>query len=161
MGLVLQHSRGLASALASDNSKIEQGQLRYELDTLRFKFGDGGLWNATDYVGTSPKHTSTDAITADAGQAQGGSPITTDLARITTVGTAGDSVTLRAAVVGEVQVVVNDAAANKARVFPASGDDLGAGSNTKMTIDLAAGEMATFFCFVANIWRGTVGRRIT
>jgi len=88
-------------------------------------------------------------LTADVGSAQGSGVITSSYNVYTTVGTAGDAATLPAtAIVGTIVVIKNDAAANAMDVFPASGDDLGAGANTALS--LAAGKGAMFLCTVAN-----------
>lgn len=60
-------------------------------------------------------------ITADVGQAQGGSPITANIAEIATCANANDSVTLPAAVAG-LQVIVTNHGVAAADVFPAAGD---------------------------------------
>ena len=88
-------------------------------------------------------------LTADAGSAQGGLPLTASYNEISTVGTTGDSATLYAAQAGIKQTVMNNGA-NSMDIFPASGDDLGAGANT--AVALAAGNNITYFAIDATNW---------
>lgn len=91
-----------------------------------------------------------DGLTASASQTQvGGTPITTDRANFTTVGTAGDSATLDAAIPGKTRLVFNNGA-NAMAVFPASGEDLGAGTDTSVSV--AAGSMGIFYSITAGEW---------
>ncbi len=88
-------------------------------------------------------------ITADIGSIQGGYPLTHTFNVITTSGTAGDAVTLPASFkAGTLVFIKNSAAANAVDVFPALGDDLGAGANTAAA--LAAGNTICYVAMVAN-----------
>jgi hypothetical protein len=88
-------------------------------------------------------------LTADTGSSQGDGAIISTYNVYTTVGTAGDCATLPAtAKVGTLVVIKNDAAANAMDIFPASGDDLGEGADTALS--LAAGKGAMFICTVAD-----------
>ena len=88
-------------------------------------------------------------ITADVGSVQGGYPLSSSFNVIDTSGTAGDSVTLPAVFsAGTLIFIKNGAAANAVDVFPASGDDLGAGANTAAA--LAAGAGILYIATVAN-----------
>lgn len=87
--------------------------------------------------------------TADVGSAQGGLPITTDIIEISTVGTTGDSTTLPSAEVGLEIFIINNGA-NACDVFPASGDNLGAGVDTASS--LAAGNNITYVAYDATNW---------
>ena len=74
--------------------------------------------------------------------------------RVTTVGTAGDSVKLPATVanvsIGSI-VVANGAAVNSANVFPQTGDQINAlGANVAFAI--AAGKTANFYSAGAGQW---------
>lgn len=81
--------------------------------------------------------------TAHVGSSQGDGAITGSYNVFSTVGTAGDAATLPAVFSsGTLVYIKNDAAANAMDVFPASGDDLGEGTNTALSI--AAGTSATF-----------------
>ncbi len=90
------------------------------------------------------------AVTAFAGGGQGSATaLIHSYNIITTVATAGDSVRLPAVfAVNSLVYVKNDDAAESADVFPASGDDLGAGVNT--AVALAAGESLTFIGTVVD-----------
>lgn len=81
--------------------------------------------------------------------------------RITTVGTAGDSVRLPPAQAGGQIVIANDAAANAANVFPSSqaqggasgGDRINAlAQNAAFSLTVALGP-TIFYCFSAGTWR--------
>ncbi len=87
-------------------------------------------------------------VTAFAGGGQGSATaLTQSYNVITVVATAGDSVRLPDTFrVSSLVYIKNDDAAEAADVFPASGDDLGAGLNT--AVSLAAGESLTFIATV-------------
>ena len=93
-----------------------------------------------------------DSLTAKAGGGQlAGPTINRMLNRITTVATAGDSVTLPASARGLSITVVNAASANSMNVFPFTGDAVNAlGANTAFA--LAAGKTATFYCTAVGQW---------
>ena len=78
-------------------------------------------------------------LVADVGSVQGGQVLTSSFNVIDTSGTAGNAVTLPSSFnKGTVIFIKNGAAANSIDVFPALGDDLGAGANT--AVALAAGK---------------------
>jgi len=88
-------------------------------------------------------------LTADAGSSQGDGVITSSYNVYSTVGTAGDAATLPSAFgMGRIVYIKNDAAVNSMDVFPASGDDAGAGANTAVAV--AAGDFAVFMATVDN-----------
>jgi hypothetical protein len=87
--------------------------------------------------------------TADVGSAQGGLPITTGIIEISTVGTIGDSTTLPTAAAGIIVRIINNGA-NACDVFPASGDNAGAGVDT--AVSLAAGANITYVAYDATNW---------
>jgi hypothetical protein len=105
----------------------------------------------TGYAGQYPTLSYTNGITAHAGGGQGSAvPLTTVINRVTTVGTAGDSVVMPASAPG-MQIMVANAAANSMNVFPASGDAINAlGANAAYA--LAAGKTATLYCANAGQW---------
>jgi hypothetical protein len=88
-------------------------------------------------------------ITADTGSAQGGSPLTNDLNEISTCANAGDSVTLPTAVAGLRVTIINNGA-QACDVFPASGDNLGAGVDAAAS--LASGSNITYAAYDATNW---------
>ena len=88
-------------------------------------------------------------ITASTTQSQGQGALTKDINEISTVGTANDVVTLPAAEAGLEIFIINNGA-NLLQIFPASGDDLGAGVNASTT--LAPGSNATFVSYDATNW---------
>jgi len=88
-------------------------------------------------------------LTADVSSIQGGGVILSSYNVFTTVGTAGDAATLPAVFTpGTVIYIKNDAAANAMDIFPASGNDLGEGGDTALS--LAAGESVTFLATAAD-----------
>lgn len=110
----------------------------------------GQTWNGQLYG----QNMAQDNITAHATGGQANAvPITGPMARITIVGTAGDSVVLPLSARGMEIVVVNDAAANAANVFPAVGDAINAlGANTAFSLTVAAGP-TIFYCYSNGLWR--------
>jgi hypothetical protein len=95
-----------------------------------------------------------DNITAHAGGGQANAypiPGTVQIARVTVVASAGDSVILPASAPGLEITVVNAAAANSMNVFPAVGDAINAlGANTAFAV--AAGKTCTFYCATSGQW---------
>lgn len=90
-------------------------------------------------------------ITAGTTQTQvGATALTADVSRISTCANANDGVRLPTAVVGMRKVVINDGA-QTAKVWPASGDNLGAGVDTATT--QATTVVNTYYCYAANTWR--------
>lgn len=89
-------------------------------------------------------------ITANVAQTQGTPALTGEYNRITTCANAGDSVTFPTALAGKTVIVTNDGA-NSAQLYPYSGDDLGAGVNTP--VSLAAGASTYYICLDATNWR--------
>lgn len=87
-------------------------------------------------------------LTADIGSSQGDGVITSSYNVYSTVGTAGDAATLPAVFGSGIRIFVKNDGAESMDVFPASGDDAGAGADTAIAI--AAGSSATFIGTVAN-----------
>jgi len=82
-------------------------------------------------------------LTAGTTQTQGGGlALTAQINDITTVANANDAVVLAGFTKGSKQTVYNNGA-NILQVFPASGDDLGAGLNTSTTVDVGQVLVAT------------------
>ena len=90
-------------------------------------------------VQTNEEHV---GLTASVTQTQaGGLALLSSYNEIATVGTTGDALTAFAVAVGNRLVVINNGA-NDLQLFPAVGDDFGAGVDTAITI--AAGELGIF-----------------
>ena len=88
-------------------------------------------------------------LTAHTDSSQGAGVILSSYNVYITVASAGDAATLPAvAPVGTLVTIKNDAAANAMDVFPASGDDLGEGADTALS--LVAGKGAIFLCVSAD-----------
>lgn len=94
----------------------------------------------------------TNAITAFATGGQTNAVLlTSSYNRVTTVGTAGDSVKLPAAVAGSRVFVFNKAAANSLNVFPSTGGKINALS-TNAAYAVAATKGVQFLCMVDGTW---------
>lgn len=72
-------------------------------------------------------------ITANPVQTQGNTPLFSSYNEISVAANTGDVVTLPAAFVGQIVTVVNNGA-NDVAIFPASGEDLGAGVDTSVAL---------------------------
>lgn len=96
------------------------------------------------------KRSVTAGITAFATGGQGSATqLTSDINEISTCATAGDSVKMPTAEAGLLVVVINNGAAS-CDVFPASGDNLGAGVDT--AVALANGSNVTYVCYNSTNW---------
>ncbi len=94
------------------------------------------------------------SISASTTQTQGNGSLTRDYNNVTTVTNVNDVVTLPAALASRFCIVRN-AGANILQVFPASGDDLGAGVNTSITV--SPGAHCTWFAIDATTWHQLEG----
>lgn len=96
------------------------------------------------------------ALTAHAGGGQASAlQLAREVNRVTTVGSAGDSVKLPVSVAGMQVVVINAAAANAMDVFPSSGEQINAlGADTALSV--AANSTVLFVCAVAGQWNTIV-----
>lgn len=95
-------------------------------------------------------------VTAATGSAQGDGPITAYVTQVTTVGTAGDCLTLPVAVPGRQYIVANHAASNAMDLFPASGDRINK-ETANAAISLAAGEGAVCTAVDTTYWLCVIG----
>jgi len=91
----------------------------------------------------------TASITASTTQTQGQQPLTMDYNQVSVCANANDVVTLPTAAAG-MQVVVTNSGAQTLQIFPASGDNLGAGVDTSTT--LATNKSAIFQAYDATNW---------
>ena len=119
-----------------------------------------GLWQCesvgTGFVGNLPTVSSTNGITAFATGGQASAVLlTTVINRVTTVGTAADSVKMPAAVAGLQMTVTNAAAANSMNLFPNTGDQINAGG-ANAAYAIAAGKTAQLTCAVAGQWHAVL-----
>lgn len=113
-----------------------------------------GLWycEGNGFSGSFTTFSYKDAITAFAGGGQASAVLlTTHFNRVTTVGTAADSVKLPPALPGMFMAVINAAAANSMNVFPSSGEGINALANDA-AFAMAANKAALFVCTVAGKW---------
>lgn len=111
----------------------------------------GNLTLSGNYIASA-----VNALTAHAGGGQGSATaLTKQINRVTTVGTAGDSVILPAATAGLAITVINAAAANAMDVFPQSGEVINAlAADTALSV--AANKTVIFFCAVNGTWNSVV-----
>ncbi len=80
---------------------------------------------------------------------QGDGPLTSRVNEVATVGVANDAVTMPAALPGLLITVINNGA-NILEIWPAAGDNLGAGVNVAVT--LAAGTNVTYQAVDTTNW---------
>jgi hypothetical protein len=95
------------------------------------------------------------AITAGTTQTQAGATaLTSETNNISTCGTASDCVKLPSAVAG-MRIIIRNSGAQVAAIWPASGDDLGAGVNTVSATTLATGKTVQYDAIDATNWKET------
>lgn len=94
-------------------------------------------------------HGTTAGITASTTQTQGNGALTSSVNEVSTVANANDTVTLPTAAAGAIVRIFNNGA-NTLKIFPASGDNLGAGVDTSTT--LAAGSNVSYVAYDATNW---------
>jgi len=100
-------------------------------------------------VGDNPAST-TSGITASTTQTQGQGLLTSELNQVATVGNPNDVVTLTTASIGLRRVVINDGA-NNLQIFPNTGDNVGAGVN--ISVVLQVNETVVFVAYDATNWK--------
>lgn len=88
-------------------------------------------------------------ITASTTQTQGNGALLSSKNEVSTVATTNDTVTLPTASAGLDCIIINNGA-NTLQIFPASGDDLGAGVDTATT--LAAGSTVRYLAWDSTNW---------
>jgi len=91
----------------------------------------------------------TAGITASTTQTQGQGALTSEINEVATCANVNDTVTLPTAVAGRRVTVINNGA-QTLQIFPASGDNLGAGVDTATT--LAAGSVVTYVAYNSTNW---------
>ncbi len=102
------------------------------------------------FTGSAGIALSTNAgLTASTNQIQGQGALTAQVNQISTVANNDDTVTLPAASAGVVLEIINDGA-ETLQIFPASGDDLGLGTNTAE--ELQANERVAFVAYNDTNW---------
>lgn len=101
--------------------------------------------------GVIPQWDTTAGITASVTQTQGNGALISAYSEISTVANVNDTVTLPSAKEGSTITIINNGA-NTLQIFPASGDNLGAGLNTATTIAIT--EMVVFKAYDTTNWRG-------
>lgn len=120
-----------------------QGSITYMEDEDRFDVDN-------DFkIGRYLYESVTAGITAGTTQSQGQQALVTSINEVATVGNANDVVTMPTAVAGLRVTIINNGA-NTLQIFPASGDNLGAGVDTSVT--LVAGSNVTFVAYDDTNW---------
>ena len=89
-------------------------------------------------------------ITASTTQATGNGILTAQINNVSTVANEDDVVTLPDAAVGQEIEIINNGA-NKLQIFPASGEDAGAGVNVSRYLNI--GFSVKLVCFNGSAWR--------
>ena len=136
---------GDTTRIVSNNNPIKIGDGSLVVKTN----GDVLVENNFIVNGFNKKSTSTGITAMNAG-VQGDEPLTADINEISTVVTAGDAVTLPSAESGmEIFIINNDV--NQLKIWPASGDDAGAGVDTSVT--LASGSTVTYVAYNNTNWK--------
>ena len=102
-----------------------------------------------------PASISQNGITASTSSDQTGLKLLYRSYRVTTVGTAGDSLVLPAAIAGQSMSIKNAAAANSMDVFPAVGEFINALS-VNVAFAMPANTSAIFRCFVNGTWETNI-----
>lgn len=137
-GMVDPRSPGVAAPIGSVYTR-DNGQLFRKLST-----GNTG-WTELPSV-----RTVTAGITASTTQTQaGGVALTAEVNEVSVCANANDAVTLPSAIAGLPCLVINNGA-QTVQVFPASGDNLGAGVDTSTTI--VAGSRKLFQAYDTTNW---------
>lgn len=88
-------------------------------------------------------------LTASTTQTQGQGALTAEVNEVSTVANANDTVTLTAATAGRFQIIINNGV-NTLQIFPASGDNLGAGVDASTTLE--PNEVVDFVAYDATNW---------
>jgi len=96
------------------------------------------------------RQTVTSGITASTTQTQGQQPLTTDVNEVSTVANANDVVTMPTATSYSRTITIINNGANTLQIFPASGDNLGAGVDTSVT--LASGSNVRYTNYNTTNW---------
>lgn len=99
--------------------------------------------------GLNSPQTTTSGITASTTQTQGNGALVSAVNEVSTVGSANDTVTLPPALAGTVITIINNGA-NTLQIFPASGDNLGAGLDTSRTLE--SNESIIYVAYDATNW---------
>jgi len=102
-------------------------------------------------------HPTDGAKTASTTQTQGFGAITTEIVNVSVCANANDTVTLPTAKAGIYCYIFNNGA-QTLRIFPASGDNLGAGVDTATT--LAAAKQSLFIAYDATNWQKVTGANL-
>ena len=118
--------------------------------TIEFKDAEPGIKISGD-VGFYRTVSAT--ITASTTQTQGQQPLVRDINEVSICANVNDTVTLPTAIAGGNCLVINNGA-QTLQVFPASGDNLGAGLNTATTI--VAGSRKLFIAYDTTNWEPVI-----
>jgi hypothetical protein len=114
-----------------------------------------GFKNPNGRITYFPAGQADNAITASTASDNSGIQLNYRNSRVTTVGTAGDSVVLPPAKAGMSMTVANNAAANSMDVFPTVGESINALSvNTALAV--AANKVVQFTCAVDGLWNSNL-----
>lgn len=134
------------------------GDIRQALNAVLQQFGQPGLDPTANFPNQPTKGgyffnaPAQDGLTATAGGGQSGAlQLTGGIVRVTTVGTAADSVALPKSVAGAWCVLINAAASNAMQVFGVSPDTIN-GVATGTGVSQVHASAALYVCPVAGKW---------
>jgi len=96
------------------------------------------------------EHDTNAGLTASTTQTQGQGALTTEVNEVATVANTDDTVTLPVAAAGRMVTIINNGA-NDLQIFPASGDNLGAGVDNATSLEF--NETVTFVAYDATNWK--------
>ena len=119
-----------------------------------------GVWNFNGGAATNIFHSLTTGVQA-AGTTQGtATALTKHINNVTVVATNQDGVKLPSAVAGMKVVIINKDATDPLKVWPATGDDLGAGVNAVSGVTILAGASRTYYAIDDTYWIGLAGQTV-
>lgn len=147
-GAVTQNSLALVSGATVGTTLAVTGATTLTGGVTGAMAATGNVSSATNFVRSVQA-----AVTASTTQTQaGGTALTADVVNVSVCANVNDTVTLPTAVAGMHITIVNSGA-QALRIFPFSGDNLGAGVNTQRASALAAAATVRFVALDATNWK--------
>lgn len=143
----LHDTNGITLDANSSNNHIEGNNL--EGEAIAKVLDSGSSNTVVNAIAGNVSRSIQAGITAGTTQSQGQVPLTKDINEVSVCANVNDVVTLPAAIAG-LSIVIFNNGAQTLQVFPASGDNLGAGVDTSIT--LIAGKNARFISYDATNW---------
>lgn len=168
-GIIVNTTSGTTDAITVTGGAIDAGRFRLYGGDQNMIYRNGTVWTMQSSTTTNLalasqttgnllvldgtnglQYSKTSAgLTASTTQTQGQGALVSPINEVATVANANDTVTLPAAAAGAIVYIMNNGA-NTLQIFPASGDNLGAGVDTATT--LAAGSNVRYVAYNATNW---------